>query len=172
MNRVDGIVFKVKGHSVSVSESAMKRLPAADKPEAYRRLRALGSCVAGFASPGAAPPAGSVAPIGGAGGAPPSDAKEALVAEAKDISAEMRKRYKESGFKASYSGKAALLKRLKVIFEKLLTVVGDGERQGPAVFYEAIREAPDSLDVGMKVKEMVYGKRTYSDWATERGHAP
>lgn len=51
MSKADDVLFKVKGHSVSVSESAMKRLPLIEKTEAYHRLRALGSAVAGFTKP-------------------------------------------------------------------------------------------------------------------------
>jgi len=51
MNResAEDVMFKVKGMQVSGPTSEIKKLTASQKPEAYFRLRALGSLVAGFA---------------------------------------------------------------------------------------------------------------------------
>lgn len=64
MNRVDNVLFRVKGDKVSAAPSRIKRLPLIEKTEALRRLQLLGTVVAGFARPEAPAPAPAV---GGAG---------------------------------------------------------------------------------------------------------
>ena len=175
MNTVADIEFKVKGKSVSVPMSKVNALPEAERAKAYQRLRTLGSTVAGFSAMETPKMPPTVMATRARSPSPKpepkksADDRESLVLKIKDIAAEMRKRFKESGFKAAYKGKADLMKRLKTLYEQLLIVVGKGERQGPAVFFDAIREAPDSLAVDIKIKEMVHGKTKFSDFATERG---